>query len=101
MDTVYIETTVVGSVAGRLHPDPLIAARQTATRKWWAMAAQTYRLLASELVIDECSEGDPAAANERLAVISELELLDTSDAVDDLADELIAHGAVPTSQPRD
>jgi hypothetical protein len=52
-------------------------------------------------VIDECSGGDPTAAEERLTVISELELLDTSAAVDDLADALIAYGAVPTSQPRD
>jgi hypothetical protein len=52
-------------------------------------------------VIDECSGGDPTAANERLTVISDLELLDTSDAVDDLADELIVQGAVPASQPRD
>jgi predicted nucleic acid-binding protein len=101
MDTVYIETTVVGSIAGRLHPDLLVAARQTATRKWWNTAPQTYRLLASELVIDECSGGDPTAANERLTVVSGLELLDTSDAVDDLADELIANGAIPASQPRD
>lgn len=101
MDTVYIETTVVGSIAGRLHPDPLIAARQTATRTWWATAAQKYRLLASELVIDECSAGDPTAASERLSVISGLELLDTSDTVDELADELIAQGSIPASQPRD
>jgi len=26
MDTVYLETTVVGNIAGRLHPDPTIAA---------------------------------------------------------------------------
>lgn len=101
MDTVYVETTVVGNIAGRLHPDPLIAARQTVTRKWWATAARTYRLLASELVIDECSGGDPTAAKERLTAIGGIELLDTSDAVDDLTDELIANGAVPASQPRD
>ena len=53
MDTVYIETTVVGNLAGRMHPDPLIASRQTVTRKWWATARQVYCLLVSELVIDE------------------------------------------------
>jgi hypothetical protein len=63
MDTAYIETTVVGNIAGRMHPDPLIAARQAVTRKWWATAGQVYRLLASELVIDECLAGDPAAAD--------------------------------------
>ena len=101
MDTVYIETTVVGNVAGRLHPDPLVAARQTVTRKWWATAAQTYRVLASELVLDEISAGDPTAAEERLAAIDGVELLDTSDAVEDLAAALLENGAVAASQPRD
>jgi hypothetical protein len=101
MDSVYIETTVVGSIAGRLHPDPLIAARQTATRKWWKTAGQIYRLLASELVLDECGAGDPTAAQERLTAVDGVDLLDTSDAVDDLADALVSQGAVPVSQPRD
>ncbi|MBW3596442.1 MAG: hypothetical protein KY475_04105 [Planctomycetes bacterium] len=29
MDAVYVETTVIGNIAGRLHPDPHVAARQT------------------------------------------------------------------------
>lgn len=100
MDTVYIETTVVGSIAGRIHPDPMTAARQAVTRQWWMTAAQRFRLLASQLVIDECSAGDPTAAAERLVVIQGVELLDTSDAVEDLADALVSNGAVPASQPR-
>jgi hypothetical protein len=34
MDTVYVETTVIGNIAGRLHPDPVISARQQITRNW-------------------------------------------------------------------
>jgi predicted nucleic acid-binding protein len=101
MDTAYIETTVVGNIAGRMHPDPLIAARQVVTRKWWATAVQIYRLLASELVIDECNAGDPAAAGERLAALDHVELLDTTAAVEDLAAALVARKALPASQPRD
>jgi predicted nucleic acid-binding protein len=101
METVYVETTVVGNAAGRFHPDPIIASRQAVTRKWWATAGQHYRLLVSELVIDECNAGDPAAASERLTAIEGLELLDTSEAVEHLADALVAGGAIPISQPRD
>ena len=101
MDTVYVETTVVGNCAGRMHPDPLIAARQTVTRQWWATAASRYRLLASQLVIDECNAGDPTAATERLTVIAGIELLATTDAVEALAGELVAQKAVPASEPRD
>jgi predicted nucleic acid-binding protein len=101
VDTVYVETTVVGNCAGRMHPDPLIAARQTVTRQWWATAGSVYRLLASQLVIDECNAGDPTAAAERLAAIEGIELLATTDAAEALADELVAQQAVPASQPRD
>jgi len=92
---------VVGNIAGRLHPDPLIAARQAVTRKWWATAGAKYRLFVSELVLDECSAGDTAAAQERLEVIDDLDLLDTSDAVEELAEALVTHSAIPESQPRD
>ena len=101
MDTAYIETTVVGNVAGRLHPDPLIASRQTVTRKWWATAGQVYRLLVSELVIDECGAGDPSAAQERFDEIEGLPRLDITDDARDLANALTASGAVPASEPQD
>ena len=101
MDAVYVETTVVGNVAGRLHPDPLVASRQSVTRKWWTTARQRYRLLASEFVVDECCAGDPTAAKERLAELSDVELLDTTQTVEDLADALVTTRAIPASQPRD
>ena len=101
MDTVYIETTVVGNLAGRMHPDPLIASRQTVTRKWWATAGQVYQLLVSDIVIDECSAGDPSAARERLDEIEGLPRLDITDDARHLANALTASGAVPASEPRD
>lgn len=101
METVYIETTVIGNIAGRLHPNPTIAARQKLTRDWWATAAARYRLFVSQLTIDECGDGDPDAASERLDVIRDLPLLDESEAAERLAKRLIARLAVPASQPRD
>ena len=101
MDSVYLETTVIGNIAGRLHPNPTIAARQTLTRNWWATAASRYSLFVSQLTIDECGDGDPEAASERLDVIRSLPLLDESEAVERLAELLIAGLAVPASQPRD
>jgi len=93
MDTVYFETTVIGNIAGRMHSDSIIATRQSVSRRWWATAGQEYRLLASTLVIEECSSGDPTTAVERMAVIAGVELLTTSEAVDSLADALKAQGA--------
>ena len=101
MDTVYIETTVVGHLAGRMHPDPIIAARQMATRAWWSGESSRYRLLVSQAVIDECSDGDPVAAAERLREIQWLGLLTPSSAVAALADALIVGKALPASEPQD
>ena len=78
MDSVYLETTVVGNVAGRIHPDPEIASRQHKTRRWWATAKSHYRLYISQLLLDECRAGDPTAAQERIDEITGLSRLDTS-----------------------
>ncbi|MHB9081288.1 MAG: type II toxin-antitoxin system VapC family toxin [Pirellulaceae bacterium] len=101
MDTIYIETTVIGHLVGRVHPDPIIAGRQAVTRVWWSTATSRYQLLISQLVIEECSAGDKGAAAERLEALQSFELLDASDDVDLLALALTETGAVPASEPRD
>ena len=53
------------------------------------------------MVLDECGDGDPAAAAERLIEIETIDLLAASDEVDLLAEALIAGEAVPASEPRD
>lgn len=101
MKSVYLETTIVGHLAGRLHPDGFVAARQQVTRDWWREVSTLHELFISQLVLDECSEGDPSAAAERLEVVKDIDLLESSDEVDRLADALIAGKAVPASEPRD
>lgn len=101
MDTVYVETTVVGNISGRLHPNPMIAARQQVTRTWWMTAPSRYSLFVSQLTVDECGAGDPDAASERLHLIRDLPLLDESEAAERLAGLLIGRHAVPAAQPRD
>ena len=101
MDTVYIETTVIGHLVGRDHPNPVIAGRQTVTREWWSTAPTSYRLLVSQLVIEECSAGDVEAAAERLEALQSVELLEASVEVDSLAMALTDAGAVSATEPRD
>lgn len=101
MGSVYVETTVVGHLAGRLHNDPAVAARQKVTRQWWSSASSQHRLLVSQIVLEECGGGDPAAAQERLEIVEVLEVLEVIDAVRDLAMTLISRGAIPHSEPRD
>ena len=101
MDTIYIETTVIGNIAGRIYNDPSVASRQHITREWWLTAPSKYRLFISQLTIDECSAGDPIAAQERLSVVQNIPLLNESIEAENLAILLIERLAVPASQPRD
>lgn len=101
METIYIETTVVGNIAGRIYADPSVARRQHVTRKWWATAPTKYRLFISQLTLDECGAGDPTAAKERLNVVRDVALLNESIDAEDLAILLVERLAVPASQPRD
>lgn len=101
MDTVYVETTVIGNISGRLHPKPSISDRQQLTRDWWADAPNRYRVFVSQLTLDECADGDPEAAAERLEVIRDIPLLDQSSEAETLADLLIERRAVPATEPRD
>ena len=101
METVYIETTIVGHIAGRIRRDPFVAARQHVTRNWWRDDAPHYTVFISQLVLDECSDGDSSAAAERLKVVKDVDLIESSDEVDALAAALIAGNAIPVSEPRD
>jgi predicted nucleic acid-binding protein len=101
MDTLYIETTIVGHLAGRLLADPIVSVRQQLTRVWWQNHAERYQLFISQLVLEECSAGDLSAAQERLEFLTNLELLDGTPATDSLAAALIAANAIPATEPRD
>jgi len=101
MSTVYIETTIVGHLAGRTHPDPIVAARQATTREWWATKSAHYEIFISQLVLDECSAGDPSAAEERLREVERVRLLARVPDADELTKALIAAKAIPASEPRD
>ena len=55
----YIETTVVSYLTAWPSRDVVIAGHQQITREWWENAADRFELVASQLVIDEASAGDP------------------------------------------
>ncbi|MFM7318410.1 MAG: hypothetical protein ACKO5E_15810, partial [bacterium] len=101
METVYIETTIVGHLAGRLLTDPIVMARQQLTRQWWQLCASRHQIFISQLVVDECTAGDQAAAKERLEMIRNLALLESSLSTDTLAAALIRAHAIPATEPRD
>ena len=99
--SVYIETTVIGHLAARLQPDPVVAGRQLVTREWWNTAPDRFRLVVSQLVAQECAAGDIDAAAERFALLKPLEFVQWTVAAQLLAAELHSSLAIPSSEPRD
>ena len=98
---IYIETTVIGYLTSRLRDDVTVAGHQNTTRQWWETAADRFELVASQLVVQECSAGDKQATKERLDALAEITLLPTTGEAEQLADALIAGHAVPESHPED
>ena len=101
METIYIETTIVGHLTGSLMSDPIVSARQRLTREWWQNHSPLYQLYDLQLGLDECGVGNAKLAMERLDAIESLDLLDGTDETDALAAALIAENAVPATEPRD
>ncbi len=93
--TVYLETTIVGYLAMRVSGVLRVAANQQTTRDWWDSRRQGFDLFVSRFVVDECSDGDPEAAQDRLAYLKEIPLLQVSDNVNALAETLIAGVPLP------
>lgn len=98
--TVYVETTVIGHIAARQQADILVAARQLASQRWWAVRDR-YTLEVSQIVVDECSAGDSSAASERLSLIADIPILAVSPEARKLAGDLMLKHGIPVSEPRD
>lgn len=98
---VYLETTVVSYLTAWPSRDIVVAAHQQITRDWWKTCLDRFDVVASELVVQESSEGDEEAAKDRLAVLNKLPLLQVSEAALNLARQLVATGAVPPTAADD
>src|SRR5580698_5595291 len=96
---LYLETTIPSYLTSRPSRDLIIAGHQQVTRIWWESRRDTFQLYLSQLVIDEVSAGDPAAARERLKTLRDLPLLDITSDVTELASRILASGKSP-GRPR-
>ncbi len=93
--TVYLETSVIGYLTSRPSRDLITAANQQLTYDWWNEHRQNFDLFISQFVINECSEGDAEAVQERLDVLAGIRQLDATDDVDNLAEELLKRVPLP------
>ena len=61
--SVYIETSVIGYLTSWPREDPTVAGHQNTTTLWWSNAGDRFDLFVSQLVVRECSDGDPDAVS--------------------------------------
>lgn len=99
--SIFIETTIPSYYVSRPSRNLLQFARQELTREWWDARRHEFDLFASQLVLDEASEGEPAKASERLELLAGLKLLDLNEEVEALATKLVGSGILPATAIRD
>lgn len=99
--TVYLETSIIGYLASRPSRDLITAANQQLTREWWNDHREQYDLYVSEIVLTECSAGDPQAAQDRIDTIGEIPLLAVTEDAEKLASELVQQVPLPKNAELD
>jgi predicted nucleic acid-binding protein len=100
-ESVYIETTVISYLTAWLSRDLIRAAHQQITQEWWQNRRDDFELFISEFVINEAGSGDKEAAEQRLAALDGIVLLDVNSEVENLAKSLITEKALPTKAATD
>ena len=81
---VYIETTIP-SFYHTLRTDTESIARMRWTREWWERCAGAFELLSSDAVIAELGRGASEKTLERIALLKDVELLEITDEVEEIA----------------
>ena len=95
MQSVYLETTVIGYLASRPSADLVTAGNQRLTLDWWTNHRSSFELFASQAVVAECSAGDPTAADERLIFLDGIPILEIDDEARQLAKTLLVDVPLP------
>jgi predicted nucleic acid-binding protein len=96
---VYLETSVVSYLVGRLSRDVIVLGNQQLTREWWSARRAEYNLFISEVVIGEASIGDPELARQRLKLAQEFPLLGVTEEAERLAPLLLrSAGLAPNAE---
>ncbi len=86
---VYLETSFISHLTARPSADPLNAAKQQSSRKWWDSYRENFMLVVSPTVYEECRGGEPAMARKRLAMVETVALLEGDPAILEVAKLLV------------
>jgi len=88
-EKLYIETSIVSYLTSKPSRDIITAAHQQITNYWWENHRNEYNVFTSQIVIDEANAGDPKAAQKRLEKLQDIDLLEITDEIIRLAENLM------------
>ncbi|PYQ26401.1 MAG: DNA-binding protein [Acidobacteria bacterium] len=86
---IYLETSMVSYLVGRLSRDVIVLGNQELTREWWLRRREEYELFVSEVVIREAMLGNQQIARQRLEIVEALPILRVTEEAERLAPLLL------------
>jgi len=98
---VYLETSVISYLTGRVSRDLVVAARQQLTQLWWDKRREQFDLYVSSVVVEEISAGDPSAAVERQNAVLGVPILEMNSEALSLAQKFLEKGSMPAKAADD
>ena len=99
--TLYLETTIPSYYTARVSQNLIVAAHQAITMEWWQHEAEKYDIYISQFVLDEAEAGDPDAAQRRVTFLSSFPLLEVTDDVLSLTENILKSQLFPVKAIRD
>lgn len=83
--SLYLETSFISYLVGRLNQAQITLTRQLLSREFWEDRRSQYQLFASQAVVDEICRGNEILVTQRKKIIDEIDLLEVNDEVIELA----------------
>lgn len=87
--SVYVESSIISYLAARPSRDVITLALQALTHEWWEVQRRNFRLVTSQVALDEIRAGDPEAATRREAWLEGIPLVDVSPEAIELGQRLV------------
>lgn len=97
---IYVETSVISYLTARPSKTIIGAAHQQITQAWWETRSE-FELFVSDVVLDECADGNTEAAQRRVNAIKDIPLLEVTEPAVEVARELILRSIVPRKAAQD
>lgn len=101
MATAYIETTIPSYYVAKPSASLIQAARQASTRRWWDEGCSGFERFTSQETLDEVGRGDRSLADERLALLQDVAVLEITDEVAALTKHILSSQLVPSKAASD